>query len=486
MLRKKTTPFIVALILLLLFYVLLSNHEKNKSTPSPGHVHKSTGSTKQKTVHPESQLKAQPPIQKVSGTVAPSPNTGETSGNGQLKPPGRSDQEGETPSQGSNIPSWSSMIPSLNQPFLSQTPLQIPLAGSKNANGENKNAIQMTSSLGVDDYGIPYTGSMRLTGQTDIKNILKGQDDFSFSLTSSFGYNSVALMYSIPVGTYRTRFFAGYSAYNYIVGDGWSPIMAHINSSALKTLGASGYGQDISAGLSQPIIKNKHTDLRVKLQFDEYILSDTYDQTAGVVNARNLTSETLSIPLTWQNDVDQMVMNASYEYYTMDKVSAANTANPFYNAPDNAGIWRIFVANTSKLPGDNNSLYVYFNGMFSSGILDPTQELALGGYASVRGFATATLFGNDGFTATAELRHVLADSVAGGRILLRTFFDMGSLSLGNNTNYLTLLSPGVGSSWYGPKNWAVSFDLGVPVGNVPSIVGSYYPIQAWFSVEKNF
>lgn len=381
-----------------------------------------------------------------------------------------------------------SLNPILPPSDIEPDPYAVPDLSGLPALSSGKGATSVTNSemLSFDDYGMPYTGSLRLNGQLNLGNLLAKNDQLVFVLTSSWGYNSASMAYSFPITDMTTMNF-GYSAYSYTVGNGWSPISSGVNQSAVKALGASGYGQDISAGISQKIIKREHTDLGVKVQFDEYILSDTYNRLAGRNNNRVLNAVTVSLPFMHETKGNQLVLNLSYEYYNMAQSGGSSTVgNPFATAPENVGIWRLYSADTTKLPGENNSLYIYLSGLFSTGILDPTQEISLGGYSSVRGFQEAAVFGNDGYSATAEFRHVLSHEVFGGHLMLRGFFDAGAISLGNNTNYLTIMSPGIGFLMDFPDKITLNFDIGTPIGPIPGVIGSVYPVQAWFSLGKQF
>jgi hypothetical protein len=93
------------------------------------------------------------------------------------------------------------------------------------------------------------------------------------------------------------------------------------------------------------------------------------------------------------------------------------------------------------------------------------------------------LFGDSGYDANLEFRHVV-QGVHTGQLMLTAFFDDAGVSL-NNVSWLNLMSPGVGAN-YTYKQWKGNVEVGTPVGNVPSIVGGYSPVQVWFSLSRSF
>ena len=347
-----------------------------------------------------------------------------------------------------------------------------------------------SGNISVDDYGDPYTGSFRLNGTGEVSNLFHHGDILTVNGTTSFGGFEYGLIsYESVLNGYGTKAGIGYSAMDYRLGGGVSPIAYGGNASSLAALGASGYAQTMSGWVFQPIIRRTKGDLSLRLGYDHYIVSDTFNQSAGAGNNRTL--DVLAATLTGDrkdgifgggsND-----FNLTYSPYFLAVGAGETPANDPYSVstPGFRSVWRGLIERTQNLPGSGNSLFISGNGQFATGALDPVQQFVLGGPQSIRGYSTAVLFGNEGFTSTVEARHDWTTSNFPGVFQNSVFFDAAGVSYGNE--FLDLLSPGVGETWTDPFGWFVKFQLGVPVGGEPTIVGKTSPVQAWFQVVKTF
>lgn len=343
----------------------------------------------------------------------------------------------------------------------------------------------LNANIGINDYGMAYTGQLMLTVDGSLNNIFHEGDTFSIvNAASSLGFNTAMVSYDTILNRYGTHVGASYGATEYNVGTGINVFSQGINASAAAALGASGYSQIASLWVTQPIIKRQNTDLTSRLDADKYFLSDTYNQSAGAVDDRTITALTGSLMYTGTGTTGVTTANLAYEWYTLQLTGGNPSLNPFgLTTPGTRDIWKTDVTRTQQLPGDGNSLFFNLGGMFSNGQLDPAMEYTLGGESNLRGYAMAVLFGDSGYDMNAEFRHVV-QSVHTGQLMLTAFFDDAGVSL-NNVSWLNLMSPGVGANYtYG--KWKGNVEVGTPVGNVPSIVGGYSPVQVWFSLSRSF
>lgn len=340
------------------------------------------------------------------------------------------------------------------------------------------------SILNVNNYGMSYTGQLILNAQGSLNNIFHEGDLFSVNTSSSVGFNTAMVSYDTILNKYGTHIGASYGATEYNVGTGLNIFSQGINASAAAALGASGYSQIASLWVTQPIIKRQNTDLTSRLDADKYFLSDTYNQSAGAVDDRTITALTGSLMYTGTGTTGVTTANLAYEWYTLQLTGGNPSLNPFgLTTPGTRDIWKTDVTRTQQLPGDGNSFFFNLGGMFSNGQLDPAMEYTLGGESNLRGYAMAVLFGDSGYDMNAEFRHVV-QGVKTGQLMLTAFFDDAGTSL-NNVSWLNLMSPGVGAN-YTYKKWKGNLEVGTPVGNVPSIVGGYSPVQVWFSLSRSF
>ena len=348
-------------------------------------------------------------------------------------------------------------------------------------------------SIGVNDYGDPYVGSLQMTGTGALNNIFHHGDTLTITVTSAFaGFNYGRITYETLLNGAGTRVGAGYSALDYRLGGGISPIGYAGNASILLALGASGYAQTMSAWIIQPLVRRTRYNLMLTLDYDYDILSDTFDQATGAGNNRSLDVVNLTISgNTTDNVWGGGINNASITFAPYDLTMGAGMSSaidPYFNSTIGfRSVWRGLISRSQTLPGKDNSFFVSGNGQWASGALDPIQQYVMGGPQSVRGYATAVLFGDDGYTTTAELRHLSLFSSFPGTFQSSAFFDAGGVSY--NSSFLTLMGTGLGESWQGPKGWLASIQLATPIGGIPLALGgssATSPVEAWFLVEKTF
>lgn len=351
-------------------------------------------------------------------------------------------------------------------------------------------SAMFSGNVSVDDYGDTYTGSLRLNGTGAVSNLFHHGDVLTVNGTTSFGgfaYGRVS--YESVLNGYGSKLGMAYSGMDYRLGKGYSPIGYNANANSLSALGASGYAQTMSGWFFQPIIRRSEGDLSVRLGYDHDIVSDTFNQGSGAGNNRSL--DVGSITLTGKRK-DGILGggvsdgNISYvPYYLSMGEGASPLTDPYsISTPGFRSVWRGMLERTQHLPGSENSLFLTGSGQIATGALDPVQQFVLGGPGSVRGYATAVLFGNEGYDATAEIRHLWKTSLLPGIFQNSAFFDAGGATYG--TGFLNLMGPGIGETWSGPSGWLIKIDLSMPVGPIPSVVGSTSPVQAWFNIMKMF
>lgn len=350
-------------------------------------------------------------------------------------------------------------------------------------------APMVSGTLSVDDYGDPYTGSLRQNGTGNVNNLLHAGDLLTIDATTAYsGFNYGHLSYDALIDGAGTRIGAGYSALDYRLGGGVSLIGYNPNANTILSLGANGYAQTISGWITQPLLRSPDRNVSLRLSYDRYILSDTYSQTTGAANNRSL--DVFSATLTG-DETDAVLgggrVNATISYapYTLT-LGAGNQANNPYasSTPGFRSVWRALLSRTQTLPGNNNALFLSGNGQSATGTLDPSMQYVLGGPQSVRSYSTAVLFGDEGYTATADLQHTWSWTALPGSFQSSLFFDAGGVTYGNT--FLTLTGPGAGEAWQAPYGWFSKIELSTPVGSIPSVVGSTSPVQVWFEAVKSF
>lgn len=364
-----------------------------------------------------------------------------------------------------------------------------------------------TGSASFDDFGMPYTGSLTLHSNNTLTGLLHHGDTLLFNVSSSYGFTSVQASYSLLVNRWGGTAGIGYGADSYTVGNGFNLLGYGQAPSVFKVLGLSGYGQSFSAFYTQPVFTTSVQKLAVTGTYTHSIQSDTYDALAGVADDRNIDAVALSatyIDTDHMLGIGQDTAVLTLTGYNLTTFGAGTSSyNPYgASTPGLHSFLRWDLSRTNSLPGPGNTLFFSTTGLFSGGdgALDPLEEYSLGGEGTVRGFATASLFGYNAVDATIELRHVLA-SVKTGQLMTMAFFDYGGIQLepaasfstaGTSSSasapFVTLMSPGIGMK-YAYKQLSASLEAGMPVGGLPSALGASSSVafgQLWFSVGVSY
>jgi hemolysin activation/secretion protein len=113
-------------------------------------------------------------------------------------------------------------------------------------------------------------------------------------------------------------------------------------------------------------------------------------------------------------------------------------------------------------------------GQYSTERLPPTEELALGGYNTIRGYDERVLLGDDGWIINNEIRtpsiplsNVLNVQGVVDQLQFLAFFDYGHLHVKNpqsgDVQNSTLYSTGVGLRYSLRHNLSIRFDYGFPL-----------------------
>ncbi|MCL5284586.1 MAG: hypothetical protein M1313_02340 [Nitrospirae bacterium] len=349
-------------------------------------------------------------------------------------------------------------------------------------------APMATGTVSFDDYGNPYTGELELNATGSANNLLHRGDVLAVSLTSSLGMNYGQIRYDILLNGDGTRLGLEYSAMDYRVGNGIDPIRYGGNQIAAQALGASGYAQTAGAWVLQPLVRTPTRNLTLNVGYTRYILSDTFSQASGAVDDRTLDVFTASLTGNATDEVfggGRTDATLSYSPYYLALTGGNPALNPYGSTtPGFRSVWRGLLSRTQTLPGTGNSLFVSASGQMATGALDPAEQYVVGGPMSVAAFATAILFGDQGYLTTAELRHDSAFGAVPGTFRSSLFFDASEVTYAGEL--LSFAGPGAGERWQGPSGWNASIEISTPTGAVPTVAGSVSSVQAWFQVAKSY
>ncbi|CAB3809606.1 ShlB/FhaC/HecB family hemolysin secretion/activation protein [Paraburkholderia fynbosensis] len=341
---------------------------------------------------------------------------------------------------------------------------------------------RVTGDAGVDNFGDPYSGRVRGSGNLNINGPFNQGDLLDFSaLTSGPGMTYGRMDYRYLLNGQGTTLGATVSGLNYHLRNDLSDLDAH---------GSAFVGGVV---LSQPLIRNTRGNLYGQVEYDFHRLNDNID-VIGLQNDRHTNSFTTTLA---GDQLDANGVTNARLAMTYGVLSANNLQTDIIDqlGADTAGHYVKLALSLSRLQQitRNDALYLAFSGQTSSKNLDTSEQFYLGGPNSVRGYDVGVLSGSRGYLATVEYRHDTMFQNIPGIWEFSAFVDTGWAQLykdsfvpGPNTGQLS--SAGFGVQWNGPHKLLVTASVAFPFGRQPEIlsVNSNTSPHCWLQLRKAF
>lgn len=335
--------------------------------------------------------------------------------------------------------------------------------------------------IGIDNYGTAYTGRTRYSASLLFNNPSGQGDQIALDGVSSgrdlmyghFGYN-FPLYPGLNIGT-------NYYGTTYRLKNNVDPLQAEGNLSVADLW------------LSYDWIRRTHVNFNTILR---YVYKNMHDNIKAIniykmrySNAAKLenTAEfrdpygTTNIYLALTQGV--LTLNNAPDGFGIDAPIAANSTGHFTKL-------NIHLSRLQQLT-DNTSFYLAGDGQLASKNLDTSEQWILGGPFITRSYDVGAISGAQGYSATAELRHIINMSLPGiWRPMI--FIDAGRVQIyknqfTNDPNIFSLYSTGFGIDilW---KGWSLSARYAHRLGSPPplNIVNLIDKDQVWFQFGKSF
>lgn len=333
---------------------------------------------------------------------------------------------------------------------------------------------------GMDNYGSPYTGKPRYSASLQFNNPT-GQGDKIVLDGLSSGQN---LMYG-HLGYYLPLYpgfnmGSNYYGMRYRLKEDLDPLQADGNLNVADLWLSYNWIRELNVNFNSTlkyVYKNMHDNVNaVNFYKVRHSNAAKLENTAEFGDAYGKTNIYLAI--TQGN----LIFNNVFDGGGIDSISA-NTVGRFTIA--NFHISRLQQFN------ENTSLYLGGDGQLSSKNLDSSEQLTLGGPFVVRSYDVGAISGAQGYTATAELRHVVNMSIP-GMWRPMVFVDAGRIQINKDQftkdpNLFSLYSAGVGLDvrW---KGWNLSARFAHRLGATPpaNIVSNIDDNQLWVQFGKAF
>lgn len=340
----------------------------------------------------------------------------------------------------------------------------------------------VAGSVSLDNAGSRYTGRLRGGAALSVANPLHHGDLFSTNiLYSGRGLHYGRLAYQYALNGRGTVVGVAYSALRYQLGDTLAALDAH---------GTASVG---SVWVMQSLVRSIDTNVSARLQFDDKRLHDHIDSTA-LRDDRHSRDWTASIDAQHRDTflgggINSGSLSATRGDLDFDNVAAAAADAATVRTAGSFTRWNLTLARLQDVTRRTH-LYLSVQAQDSSGNLDSSEQLQLGGPDSVRGYEVGTLSGATGYLATVELRHDLAWSVP-GQWQGRAFVDNGDLTInpkpwtdGKNNAHLT--SAGLGLYWIGPRGWFAQLQAAKAVAGTAVLAGKRPSARVWLQVTRSF
>jgi hemolysin activation/secretion protein len=307
--------------------------------------------------------------------------------------------------------------------------------GSSNVTLDAVPGPRITGALGVDDYGNEYTGRIRETGDLRWNNPLGIGDLFTadVALSDRWGLGGTrgrgalngVLDYSLPIGYDGWRVGANYTHLLYRLG------------APFNVTDAYGGGNEFNAYASYPILLTPYKHLWVRASYGVKWLSDSVLQ--ETFHTRDTT-----VVLSANGDAIDTVWGGGVTQYgaslTRGLIAYGSGPRPV-DTPNTAGHFTKLDFTVSRdqtvgyLAHDTQRVSVFgaLQGQWSNGNLDSVEKFTLGGPAGVRGYPVGEAVGDEGATATLELRDSMAlAALDGDNLTLSLFRDNGWLRVNHS------------------------------------------------------
>ncbi len=235
----------------------------------------------------------------------------------------------------------------------------------------------------TDNLGVPATGTYRIGASYLNRSLLGYRDDLSLLITGADGLLNWSVAYGFPINTGGGRLNFGY----YVAE-------TSIKNGTLAPLNLSGSSVAKVITLRQPTYVSRRAQLDVVASAG-WSNSDT---DIDDVPLQQLDSNYQSLGLEGRIFEAQGSTFASYTY-TAGRVTSEERRD--------FRISRVALLHNRNLAG-GWSLWGSGSGQWSNSVLLPSnQQYFIGGEGSVRGYPTGLLGGDEGYTASLELRRPL-------------------------------------------------------------------------------
>ncbi|TAG11947.1 MAG: ShlB/FhaC/HecB family hemolysin secretion/activation protein [Oscillatoriales cyanobacterium] len=336
--------------------------------------------------------------------------------------------------------------------------------------------------VAIDNRRAPSVGTVRRQVQLNEANLLGRGDDLSLAYTNTDGSNAFDLSYTLPLnpnnGTIKVA--AGTTA-NRVVEPPFEDV----------DLRAAARYLDIT--MRQPLLRTPRQEFAVGLtatrrESGTSILGEDFPLSPGADEKGRSRISALRFFQDWTVRSNEELL-AFRSQFSLGLSAFNATVNS--EAPDSRFLaWRGQAQWVRRLARDT-FVFASSDLQLANRALLPLEQFGLGGFNSVRGYRQDLLLGDNGISASAELRFpIVGRSDRGlGVVQIAPFIDAGTVwnsSGREDFDPQTLVSVGAGLRWEMSDRLAASFYWGIPLVDVNSRQRTWQEKGLHFSVRSRF
>ena len=345
-------------------------------------------------------------------------------------------------------------------------------------------AVRVSGSVAVDQYGDTYTGQERLVASANINNLAKHGDVLSLNgMVTSGDLKFGRMEYDWLLNGNGSHIGAAYSSFNYALGKD------------LASLQAYGTSRVASAWFKHPLKRSLTANVNSKLEYQDNQLKDHVDS-SGLRTDRTLKQWTVTV----SGDTKDALMAGGNSYWNVgltrgtlgfddataktDDATAGQTQGKFSKL--NMSLTHM----QAITPVD--ALQVTLSGQKAYANLDSSQKMGVGGPSSVRAYKSGTVSGDSGYFASLQWNHQFG-ALVNGLLTGSVFFDSAGVTINHApwagltaANTATLSGAGLAVSWANADQLFVSLSAASSVGPSSSLVTDAPEVRVWLQVTQAF
>lgn len=348
---------------------------------------------------------------------------------------------------------------------------------------------KFTETLSLDNAGNYYTsswGTLQLSSISQFNNSFGRGDqlNLAISVAGPNMYNG-ALSWNTPLFTAGGKASAGVAGVNYTLGRQY------------QSQNIYGNAEIAFLGYDYSIIRSKTNNLNIAARFEGRYLTD-------INNSGTQNRKVGDLVVTLSGDAFDQLLGGSYNSYSLSVqpgyLAAAGPQSQNMADTGQLGWYGLAQASAVRYQSlfANTTLILKANGQVANTNLNSSAEFSLGGIDAVRAYPQGDDSGDEGFTATAELRYSIPNftkSIWTSGVQLAGFFDAGYIQFNKDISKI--------QNWIGPNTeWLSGAGVGLiyaPVSNLSGRVdiawrtspaapddGSTNNYQLWLRLTSTF